>query len=314
MRDIYLYHGTHSDAWHGIQKGGFRIPSDTNWLGRGVYWGYDNFLIPVSYAVKAARRYGNEPVLLRVAESCVLPSVLERTLDLTKSDGLLSAYYMIREFGELLDEFSDDDLRRGFHNSPMYSAKVRRDLSLDMNWYLTLKLIQPVLDALETTGPPVDELRNASHMHISNILIDWFNYYRSAGTEGRVPIRIVKGSFNTGSPLFLPNRALDHRGGRLGRVFYDFISFLNRTELSVLGFRYYWHYDGVDQYWKLDEIIRDPSTSIKPYCGRDDIVAFISRRIRSLALATGGVAVSAGFAAELAHGLYDQLGCQSDDL
>ena len=160
-------------------------------------------------------------------------------------------------FKELVDAFNEDDdiirkYRNQFNDSSLYASKVKRVLSLDIEWYIVTKMIEPILRNLNFKSSLVSELKNISNINLSNLVIDWYNYFESGGREEDVPIKGIMASFNTGDPLLLSPYLSG--ANKSDRVFYDFITYLNRTELSIFGFEYYKSYMDNNNAWTIGDI------------------------------------------------------------
>ena len=65
---ITLYHGTTKNFWDSIINKGFKIPDkETNWLGRGMYFGVNNIITPIKYAFEKCKGSNNDdqPIILK---------------------------------------------------------------------------------------------------------------------------------------------------------------------------------------------------------------------------------------------------------
>jgi hypothetical protein len=255
-KDSNLYHGTTKNTWEAIKEKGVIIPQhEGNWLGRGMYFGVNNILTPIKFALEKSNK-GNPPIIIEIPAASIKQTILLKLMDLTNHYGLIYSYFISEKFKAFADELNRDDpeiqqMKSNFLYSPLYSDKFKKFLSLDMEWYLFIKHIEPIMNQFDFKSPFFTELKEVSKFHISNLIIDWFNYFRSGGSEEEIPIKCIVGNFNVGEPIFLSKYGA--KTLLTDRIFFDFISFLNRTELSIFGFEYYKAYKE-DSTWKLDSI------------------------------------------------------------
>lgn len=280
-----LYHGTCLGTWEkAFDKANkdvlIRIPiHEQHWLGRGLYFGVNNIITPVKFALRSAYKSNCTPIILEAPASYVKKAIRDNILDLTHHVGLLTSYIISNQFGEFTKDYNDEkvlkNIKNGLFKNKLYSDSVKTFFSLDKDWYLLMKEIEPVLRRLNTNNEIIDELRKNSTMNISNLIYDWFNYYMSSGTEKDVPIRAIVANFNTGSPLLY--KGLVDEMSLSERTFYDFTTILSRTEISFLGYDYYRR----EEEWNLSNIfskklMEDPII----YKGAREIITFIARLIQ----------------------------------
>lgn len=255
-----LYHGTTKNSWELVKNEGFRITKkEKNWLGRGIYFGVDNILTPMKYAFDNVKDKEDDiPIILKIDAESLKKEYLNKVLDLTNHNGIIYFYLISIMFKKFTDELNKEDrtinnYRNKFENSFIYSDVIKKVFTLDMEWYSFLQNIQPIIDNFKNfKSPLVQEIIDHCSLNISNLIIDWFNYFISGGQENEIPIRGVMANFNTGEPIIIPKLILKETGD-VNRIFYDYISLLNRTELAIFGFNYYQAYNE-NVRWNFNDI------------------------------------------------------------
>lgn len=279
----YLYHGTSSSRWKDSiisnkKDVRIKIPQhEQNWLGRGLYFGVNNIITPIKFALMKEKAQKTDPIIIEIPASEIKDDIKNRILDLTHHVGLLGSFIISEEFKGLAKDFNDTEnlttINKGLFKSKMYSDIVKTFFSLDQDWYKLMKDIEPVIRELKTENTIIHELKKSSTMNISNLIYDWFNYYVSGGNENEVPIRAIVANFNTGSPLLLKGY---NKSSISERTFYDFTTILSRTEISFLGYDYYKRKDE----WNLSSIFNDGFIDkLETYEGEGQIINLISNII-----------------------------------
>lgn len=283
--DITLYHGTTNVGWKSILKDGVRIPAhDANWLGRGMYFGVNNVLTPIRYALNNCNStYGKTPIIVEINAAQVRQDILDKILNLTNHAGLIDWYFISEKFKGFAKSLVPE-VRQSLLASPLYSQKVKTALTLDMEWYYFLKQIEPIILSQDSTSPFILDLKTQAAIHIYNLIIDWFNYSVSGGDENEIPIKGMLGTFNTGEPM--SSFETSRKSAAVSkRIFFDYVSFLNRIELSIFGFKYYQAYDKGESGWALTNLFK--SGKVKEgvdytiYSGKDQIIGLLERIVKS---------------------------------
>ncbi len=98
--DVTLYHGTSNFDWQSMLKDGVRIPDkDANWLGRGMYFGVNNALTPIRYALSnCSATPSKSPVIVEISATKVKQDILDKILNLTDHAGLIKWYVISEKF------------------------------------------------------------------------------------------------------------------------------------------------------------------------------------------------------------------------
>ncbi len=284
--DAYLYHGSCLKIWEDAYDSKtkdvlIKMPThEQHWLGRGLYFGVNNVITPVKFALRKAHKNNCDPVIVEVPGKKLRQSVRDKVLDLTHHVGILSSYIISKEFGTFAQHYNDEDtlknIKNGLFNNKLYSNSIKTFFSLDKEWFTLMKQIEPILKKYNSNNEIIDELRKNSSMNISNLIYDWFNYYKSSGIEKDVPVKAILANFNTGTPL-LYNDILD-KMSLSERTFYDFTTILSRTEISFLGYKYY----TLDEKWKFSDIfVENFMADSTTYEGESEIIAFIAQLIHN---------------------------------
>lgn len=273
LNDIYwdkikIYHGTHNKYLDAILSKGFFIPNhDENWLGKGTYFAVNNIFLPILFSeshVKKADEIGDKncyPVILEIKAKYLADNIKARILDLTSQQGLSLFHSISKDFVNFISKYDDfpvleKELRRledSFANSPLYNGALKPHLLPNKDWFLLSLGARRTLDVLDPQSGPAKLLKDSS-INITNIIFDWFNYKHSCGIETNIPIRGVMGNFNSGqgTPIALEKI---FTGRKIDRRFADYISYLNRTELSIFGYDYYRSED--EKFWAFHRLFKD---------------------------------------------------------
>lgn len=281
-----LYHGTTKKLWDDVEKRGFKIPiKEKNWLGRGIYFGVNNFITPMKYAFdKVKNNKDDQPLIVRIHAKDLKLRYLNKILDLTSHDGMIYFYLISKKFKGLIEELNEEDevikrYRENLGKSKFYSDTIKKVLTLDIEWYSLIQNIQPIIGKFyRSTSPLVRELIDICNYNISNLIIDWYNYLISGGQEKDIPISGIIANFNTGDPLVLSGLILDNFKNR---IFYDYVSFLNRTELSIFGFKYYRDYNK-ESYWNIKDLFINNNFTGKYILGEVSIKNHLMEIINNL--------------------------------
>jgi hypothetical protein len=241
FRGAPLYHGTSYKKAEQIIKFGFEKPVHLrNWLGGGVYFSVDNFILPATYALRQAQDDQSTPVIIKI-ENPKWEDYEGRILDLTSDWGILQLYTISKEFSEIIDPRNIENIE-DLRNSPIYDSQLKFDISISLHVFSCL--IRNILNFMEEqrlliNEPIVGQLVELSKVKLFCILIDWYNYYKSGGNPDKVPFKAVISIFNAGDPVLLRASGLWIKDFRRFRTFYDQVNFLQRIEVSFLLFDYY---------------------------------------------------------------------------
>lgn len=265
---IKLYHGTNDFYLNSIMKKGFFIPiQEGNWLGKGTYFAVNNVFMPILYSNGHVKSYKEKdksakvvPAILEIEGKYLSFKIKDKILDLTVQKGLNLFHNISNEFSKFInpyegnkeqkDEF--DIFEKHFANSPFYNDDLKPNLIPNLEWLAFATSTNPTIKEFrDEHGIRLEELKKISNSNISNIIFAWFNYKYSCGIENEIPIRGVMAHFNTGTPISL-SKVL--QGKDIDRGFADYISYLNRTELSIFGYKYY---GNNQQYWSFNDLFED---------------------------------------------------------
>ena len=244
---VRFYHGTDHHAADDIVAKGFLKPKHLkNWLGCGVYFSVDNYLLAVSYAEKLALERSGDPVVFEIGDT-YLQAAGDRVLDLTSDRGILKLHDICKEFAELIEPGSVGDIG-DIRESPIYDEGLAMDMSVGLMLFAWLaaepmKVVEQHLPQVMGKEPVLRQLDALSKTNLSSVIIDWWNYYQSRGDPNEVPVKVVLSVFNTGDPVLLKGLDLWSDEFRRLRRFYDHVNFLafdyytngDRVAIKVFG-------------------------------------------------------------------------------
>ena len=251
---IKLYHGTNYGFIRAITEKGFYIPKhNANWLGRGTYFAVNNIFLPILFSNNHAKKHKGEqgeqaePAIIEINAEFLADYIKNTILDLTTQHGLSIFHNISNDFINFINLYDgypelEDELRlleKHFAASPFYHEKLKPNLVPNLNWFLLALGYQEVSEQSNVNDNQIiAELNQKGSENITNLIFDWFNFKYSSGIENDVPIRGIMAHFNSGqgTPIALAN-ILNNQ--KIKRSFADYISYLNRTELSVFGYDYY---------------------------------------------------------------------------
>lgn len=259
-RKIKLYHGTSDKYLKSILTKGFFIPKhEGNWLGRGTYFAVNNIFLPILFSSSHVKKSGGNPVIIEINAEYLADDIKTKILDLTVQPGLNLFHNISNDFFNFIkpyDRYPDlkDELKlleEHYTASPFYDDKLKPHLLPNLDWFVLALGAKQITDNLDLgTEDRIDKLRDKGSENITNLIFDWFNFKYSCGIETDVPIRGVLANFNSGqgTPIALANILKEHK---IKRGFADYISYLNRMELSIFGYDYY---RSEEQYWDFRKL------------------------------------------------------------
>jgi len=283
---IKLYHGTNDEYLRSIFKNGFFIPiHDGNWLGRGTYFAVNNIFLPILFSNSHAKKHGGHPVIIEINAKYLADDIKNTILDLTTQQGLNVFHNICNDFINFIKPYDrypelKDELKlleKHFAASPFYDEKLKPNLIPNLDWFVLAIGVKKITDNLEIDKDErIDGLRIKGSENITNLIFDWFNFKYSCGMEVEVPIRGVMASYNSGqgTPIALANILKDHK---INRSFADYISYLNRAELSIFGYDYY---RCKEQFWDFKRLFSEEpqeNTHFKKYIGQGPIINLLKK-------------------------------------
>jgi len=259
--NIKLYHGTSDKYLDSIISKGFYIPQhDRNWLGKGTYFAVNNIFLPILFSNSHVKsESGDCSAIIEIHGKYLSDSIKSKIINLTTQQDLNLFHNISKDFNDFISPYDNyPELKKElnlqeehFSASPFYEKKLERTLLPSLNWFMLALGIGSETDLLEMSGDKeIARLKAKSTENITNIIYDWFNYKYSCGIENEVPIRGVMASFDSGegTPIALAKILKKHK---LNRSFSDYVTYLNRTELSIFGYDYY-RSDG--EFWDFNKL------------------------------------------------------------
>lgn len=283
---IRLYHGTNDTYLSSIQDKGFFIPQhDGNWLGRGTYFAVNNIFLPILFSNMHVNKNGGAPAIIEIDANYLAEDIKANVLDLTSQDGLNTFHNICNDFVNFIKPYEGYPelkkelglLEKHYAASPLYSDKCKPNLIPNLEWFLLAIGLKPIANILDIESDErIYSLYQKGEENITNLIFDWFNFKFSSGMEKDVPIRGIMANFNSGegTPIAL-SKVL--KGDQIKRGFADYISYLNRTELTIFGYDYY---KADNKFWSFDSLFKESprkNKHFKTYVGKGPIEKLLEK-------------------------------------
>lgn len=278
---VKLYHGTNDKFLRSIITKGFYIPEhDRNWLGRGTYFAVNNIFLPILFSSSHVKKHGGNPVIIEINAEYLADDIKATILDLTSQQGLNLFHNISNDFINFIKPYErypelKEELKlleKHFKASPFYNEILKPNLIPNLEWFMLAIGAKQITDSINFGNDErIDKLKNEGGDHITNLIFDWFNFKYSCGIEADVPIRGVMANFNSGQGTPIALASILQKEDKIKRSFADYISYLNRTELSIFGYDYY---RNKGQFWdfkRLFNVTPQESKHYKKYLGTGPI-------------------------------------------
>ena len=270
-RKIKLYHGTTGQNIKKILSDGFHVipTNDGNWLGRGTYFAVNNVFLPILFSKKQAKKHGDVPAIIEINGEFLSEDIKSKILDLTSQPGINMFHNISYDFTNFLKPYEKyqelqnelNQLEKHFASSPFYNEKIKPNLIPNIDWFVFAIGTSNITKNYDDYEKGIKELKRISKKNITNVIFDWFNYKYSCGIEKDVPIKGIMAHFNTGTPIALASVL---KKTKIQRGFADYISYLNRTELSIFGYNYYCKENG-NAFWNFKKLFHKSPKKGKHY-------------------------------------------------